>query len=752
MRRLHVDVAGGGPGGLFLARLLMLADPSSSVRVHERNGPDDTFGFGVVFSGRTMSSIRAADPETHELILRAGVSWSDMELRLPGASLRYGGYGFTAVSRHTLLRILQRQAVRAGAEVRFHRELRLDPDGGPGRVTVLADGAGSANRGRWAGRFGTTVETGAARYVWFGTEAPFDAVTFPFVPTEYGVFAAHAYPYGEGVSTFIVEADERTWRNAGMDAPVEAGLTDDRSRRMLAEVFAEHLGGRPLIGNGSRWHTFRVVRNARWSAGNAVLLGDAAHTAHFSVGSGTKLAMEDAIALADALHRAGRPGEAFAAYEAVRRGPVARTQTLAGRSMRWWETFGRRMHMPPHRFGMHFITRTGAITYAGLSRRHGDRIAEAEAEFTALASTAEVAGTGPEGRDGPDGKVSSPLDGGSPPVPDTAPAENVSVVGDVASVQGTTPVQGVAQIQEVAQVRDLAQVRDVASVEGAAPVTGALSLPVTLGPLRLPTRVAARLPHDAEDPRHSPARPTGVSLVLADLRDTMARVTGGIASTGSTAGAEKARNIEEIEDIEDTIRDAVAKATRAAGTTGAVLGVVVAPETHPGAVGRVARAGGVRLVEILPDQGLPGPAPVTALLDEAGPATAVCAGLRRPDEDAWSAGAERLLDGCRRLRALGVTALHLHGAPAGSRPALRSIPHSGPCSVGTRWEHLLGWADRIRTETGLPVLLDAPDGWAPHTNGTGDHPGSGERDRDGDDWATRLHTALVSGRADVIVA
>ncbi|GAA3038529.1 FAD-dependent monooxygenase [Streptosporangium longisporum] len=742
MRRLHVDVAGGGPGGLFLARLLMLADPSSSVRVHERNGSDDTFGFGVVFSGRTMSSIRAADPETHELILRAGVSWSDMELRLPGASLRYGGYGFTAVSRHTLLRILQRQAVRAGAEVRFHRELRLDPDGGPGRVTVLADGAGSANRGRWAGRFGTAVETGAARYVWFGTEAPFDAVTFPFVPTEYGVFAAHAYPYGEGLSTFIVEADERTWRNAGMDAPVESGLTDDRSRRMLAEVFAEHLGGRPLIGNGSRWHAFRVVRNARWSAGNAVLLGDAAHTAHFSVGSGTKLAMEDAIALADALQRAGRPGEAFAAYEAVRRGPVARTQTLAGRSMRWWETFGRRMHLPPHRFGMHFITRTGAITYAGLSRRHGDRIAEAEAEFAALASAAGVAGTGPQGHDGPDGKAPSPLDGGTPSIPDTTPAGNVSLVQDVAQVRD------MASVQDVAQVRDVARVRDVASVEGTAPVTGALGLPVTLGPLRLPTRVAARLPDDAEDPRHSPTRPTGVSLVLADVRDTMARVPGGITSAESTAGTEKARNIEDIEDI---VRDALARATT--GTTGAVLGIVVSPEADPGAVGRAAHAGGVRFVEILPDQGLPGPAPVTALLDEVGPATAVCAGLRCPDEDAWSAGAEPLLDRCRRLRALGVTGLHLHDAPAG---------------IG--WEHLLGWADRIRTETGLPVLLDAPDGWTPRTDETGDHTGKGERtggegrttdqageqikDRtqDEDDWPTRLHVALVSGRADLIVA
>ncbi|MBG0823431.1 FAD-dependent monooxygenase [Planomonospora sp. ID91781] len=691
MRRLRVDVAGGGPGGLFLARLLRLADPSSSVRVHERNGPDDTFGFGVVFSDRTMSSIRAADPETHELIRRASVSWSDMEVRLPGASLRYGGYGFTAVSRRVLLSILRRQAVRAGAEVRFHRELRLGPDDGPGHVTVLADGAGSANRGRWAGRFGTAVETGAARYVWFGTEAPFDAVTFPFVPTGYGVFAAHAYPYGEGLSTFIVEADERTWRNAGLDAPVRAGLTDHRSREMLAGVFAEHLGGRPLIGNASRWHAFRVVRNARWSAGNAVLLGDAAHTAHFSVGSGTKLAMEDAIALADALRRAGRPDEAFAAYEAARRGPVARTQALAERSMRWWESFGRRMHLPPHRFGMHFITRTGAIAYAGLRRRHGDRIAEAEAEFAALARAGGPPGTSPVSSVPPDGRHRGTSPGPAGPPDGRRP--------------GTRPPAAVPPGGGPPPIRD----------------GGALGLPVDLGPLRLPTRVAAWLPGGA-DPRDSPVPRAGVSLVLADLR-------------GTAAGSS--------ESLERAVRGVAA---RAATMPGAVPGVVLGPDADPGAVGRAVHVGGVRFVEVVPAEGVTDPAVVAALLDRVGRVAAVCAGLRCPAEDAWSGRAGRLLDRCRELRALGAACLHLHDAP--------------PCagSAGAHWERLVGWADRIRTETGLPVLLDGPDGWAPCGDGAGDDAGAGNAVGagtaigDGDDWASRLHVTVVSGRADVVVA
>ena len=198
MRTLCVDVAGGGPGGLFLARLLRLSDPTTEVRVQERNGPDDAFGFGVVFSDRTMSAFRAADPHTHELIAKASVGWSDMELRLPGGRLRYGGYGFTAIARRTLLHILQEQAVDAGAELRFHHELEpggtrpAPPD--PRSVVVFADGVSSTNRDELAHEFGTTIEVGSARYIWFGTEAPFDAVTFPFVRTEHGVFAAHAYP------------------------------------------------------------------------------------------------------------------------------------------------------------------------------------------------------------------------------------------------------------------------------------------------------------------------------------------------------------------------------------------------------------------------------------------------------------------------------------------------------------------------------------------------------------------------------
>ncbi|MDQ3790455.1 MAG: FAD-dependent monooxygenase, partial [Actinomycetota bacterium] len=390
MRAMRVDVIGGGPGGLFLARLLRLRDPATRVRVYERNGPDDAFGFGIVFSDRTMSSFRAADPHTHALIQEASVSWTDMEIRLPSGRLRYGGYGFTAISRHRLLRLLQDQARRAGAELCFHHPWSADPATDAAldqdAVLVIADGANSANRDARAAALGTSVTTAGAKFIWFGTEAAFDAVTFPFVPTTFGTFAAHAYPCADGLSTFIVEADERTWRASGMaeTGDLAPGETDDMSLKLLADIFSDHLDGHGLIGNNSRWNSFRVVRNDHWSTGGAVLLGDAAHTAHFSVGSGTKLAMEDAVALAEALIDEEHRGDAFARYETRRRPAVARTQALADSSMRWWATFDRRMHMPPHRFGTHFITRTTAIDYAGLVRRHGDRIQDAEKEFARL--------------------------------------------------------------------------------------------------------------------------------------------------------------------------------------------------------------------------------------------------------------------------------------------------------------------------------------------------------------------------------
>ncbi|MFD5257767.1 FAD-dependent monooxygenase [Streptomyces bobili] len=385
MRSQTFAVIGGGPAGLFLARLIKLRAPQASVTVYERNAADATFGFGVVFSDRTMAAFERADPETCWRLREASVQWTDMELRHRGRSLRYGGYGFTAISRRTLLRILQEQATEVGAQLHFRHDIRLADSFRDADVVAVADGANSVTRRAYAEAFGMTVDASGPKYIWFGTPARFDRVTFPFVSTRFGPFAAHAYPYEPGTSTFIVETDTATWRTAGMDVSTNEagapGVSDVRSKELLEEIFKEHLDGHPLLVNNSKWASFQVVRNDSWSHRNMVLLGDAAHTAHFSVGSGTKMAMEDAIALTDALDTEGTTADAFRAYETQRRPEVQRTQDWAAPSMRWWATFARRLHMEPEQFGFHFLTRTGAISYAGLKRRHASRINEVESWF-----------------------------------------------------------------------------------------------------------------------------------------------------------------------------------------------------------------------------------------------------------------------------------------------------------------------------------------------------------------------------------
>jgi len=379
-----VAIVGAGPAGLFLARMIGLTRPGTAIEVFERNGPDDADGFGVTLSDRTMRGISRRDPRTHRRITEASVALSGLELRLPGAALRYDGFTVCAISRPVLLTILRQQAQEVGARLHFRHEVRAaDLDAG---VIALADGAASAHRQARRQAYGTSTRTGSARFIWLGTAADFGDVTvFAFAQTEYGPMAAHCYSYGDGMSTVVVETDEATWRSAGFAPPPGAARGSDEigepALGLLTEIFAGHLGGHKLVSNASRWGRFTVVHNERWSHRNTVLLGDAAHTAHFTVGSGTKLALDDGIALASALRAYDDHADAFAAYERERREPVARTQRWAEPSMHWWETYGRRLHLPPAQFGMHFITRTAAVGYLGLRRRCPDRLDDAEAAF-----------------------------------------------------------------------------------------------------------------------------------------------------------------------------------------------------------------------------------------------------------------------------------------------------------------------------------------------------------------------------------
>jgi 2-polyprenyl-6-methoxyphenol hydroxylase-like FAD-dependent oxidoreductase len=377
---MRIAVAGGGPGGLFLAALIRKLDPSVEVTVFERNRADDTFGFGVVFSDRTLAGIFDADPVLREALDAHGRHWDAIEVRLKGERIRCGGNGMAAIVRRTLLGLLQERARGLGADLRFSTEVGLADLHGYDLV-VAADGTGSQIRTALEPAFGSTVDTATAKFIWFGTDYLFDGLTFVHERGPHGVFAVHAYPISAGVSTFIVETDEESWRAAGLaefDVTESPGPSDEKTRAYLEELFADQIEGHKLLVNNSRWGNFRTRRTARWTTLEpqpVVLLGDAAHTAHFSVGSGTKMAMEDAIALAQAL--TAHPGDlpaALAAYEAAARPSVDAIQGSARPSLSWWEHFGRYHDaFEPWQFAYHFLSRS--ITDARLARRDPEFVA-----------------------------------------------------------------------------------------------------------------------------------------------------------------------------------------------------------------------------------------------------------------------------------------------------------------------------------------------------------------------------------------
>jgi anthraniloyl-CoA monooxygenase len=371
---VRIAILGGGPGGLLAALLAKRSDPGREVTVFERNQAGDTFGFGVVFSDATLDGIDAADPVLRRALTEHGVHWDPIEVRLKGERWRFGGNGMAAVARRRLLSLLADSAAEAGVDLRFATPTALDDlltadyD-----LVIAADGANSLTRARYPSTFGPSVVTATAKFIWFGTTYPFDGLTFVHEQGPHGVFAVHGYPIGDGVSTFIVETDEPSWRAAGLDAfdvSQPPGPSDEVSRAYLEKLFAAQIDGCPLLVNNSRWGNFRTWRTERWrhrvgpsNRTALALLGDAAHTAHFSVGSGTKMAMEDAIALAAALEGDRTDpdtlDEALAIYENERGRPIARIQDAARPSLSWWEHFGRSYrHLPPWQFAFHFFSRS----------------------------------------------------------------------------------------------------------------------------------------------------------------------------------------------------------------------------------------------------------------------------------------------------------------------------------------------------------------------------------------------------------
>ncbi|MGW0825942.1 FAD-dependent monooxygenase [Streptomyces sp. NPDC002845] len=388
---MRIAVVGGGPGGLFFAALIRQADPSVEVTVFERNRADDAFGFGVVFSDRTLAGIHDADPVLREALDTHGRHWDDIEVRLKGERIRCGGNGMAAIVRRTLLALLQERARDLGADLRFETE--ANPDGLADLdgydLVVAADGTSSRIRDALARRLEPAVETATAKFIWFGTDYLFDGLTFVHERGPHGVFAVHGYPISADVSTFIVETDEATWRAAGLDAfdvTQPPGPSDLVTKAYLEKLFADQIDGHRLLVNNSRWGNFRTRRTRHWYVTEprpVVLLGDAAHTAHFSVGSGTKMAMEDAIALSAALtkHADDLPA-ALAAYEAAARPSVEAIQNAARPSLGWWEHFGEYHDaFEPWQFAYHFLSRS--ITDGRLARRAPDFVRSSHAQWQA---------------------------------------------------------------------------------------------------------------------------------------------------------------------------------------------------------------------------------------------------------------------------------------------------------------------------------------------------------------------------------
>ncbi|HSF04473.1 MAG TPA: FAD-dependent monooxygenase [Methylomirabilota bacterium] len=362
---MRIVSVGGGPAGLYAAVLLKKADPAHDITVVERNRPDDTFGFGVVLSDATLEHFVEADPESGVEITRALAHWDDINIHYQGQVLTSTGHGFSGLSRQVLLDILQRRCRRLGVRLEFEREVTDPTVVADADLVLAADGVNSAVRTRYAEHFGPEIDWRSNRFVWLGTTFPFSAFTFLFKAGAQGLWWVHAYRYDERLSTFILETTAATWNRAGLDT-----ATEDDTVAFAEGLFARELAGHRILKNRSVWRSFPTVRNARWRWGNVVLLGDAAHTAHFSVGSGTKLAMEDAIALAGALRRFPRVPEALAAYEERRRPPVEALQGAAQASLEWFEQteryYGR---LAPVQFAFSLLTRSLRVTHETLRVR-----------------------------------------------------------------------------------------------------------------------------------------------------------------------------------------------------------------------------------------------------------------------------------------------------------------------------------------------------------------------------------------------
>ncbi|MDQ1611973.1 MAG: anthraniloyl-CoA monooxygenase [Pyrinomonadaceae bacterium] len=361
---MKIVCIGGGPAGLYFALLMKKHSPSSEITVVERNAPGDTFGWGVVFSDKTLSYLRDTDAETYDEITRSFATWDNVDVVHRGERVTIRGNKFSGIARLKLLNILQERCRALGVELRFRAEVSNLEEFADYDLIVGADGVNSTVRERFRAAFEPSVGVRSNKYIWYGTRQLFHGLTLTFRESAAGVFAAHSYKFDAETSTFIVECDAETWARAGF-----AAMSDEETRSYLGDVFGRDLGGHELLSNNSKWINFLLVKNKRWRHENVVLLGDALHTAHFSIGSGTKLALEDAIALYRCFAAGANVADALVEFERVRKPVIEEYQQAAYESLVWFEHARDYMHLAPLPFAYSLMTRSKKIDYENLRRR-----------------------------------------------------------------------------------------------------------------------------------------------------------------------------------------------------------------------------------------------------------------------------------------------------------------------------------------------------------------------------------------------
>ena len=371
---MKINIIGGGPAGMYFAILMKRSDAKHDITIYERNGPDDTFGWGVVFSGKTLANLRRADEASHAEITRDFEAWDNVDVVHRDEKISIHGNSFSGIARIRLLKILQRRCEELGIQIHFRTEvadivaLKDACD-----LLVGADGVNSTVRQQFAEHFQPSLSTRPNKYIWYGTNQLFHGLTLTFRESAAGVFAAHSYKFDKTTSTFIVECDPDTWSNAGL-----AGMSDEDTRAYVGDVFSQDLGDHPLLSNNSKWINFVLVKNANWHHENVVLLGDALHTAHFSIGSGTKLAIEDSITLKQCFDETPEIGAALRRFQKTRKPVIEDYQAAAYESMVWFENASEYMHLAPIELAYSLMKRSGRVDDEELRKRDPEFVARYE--------------------------------------------------------------------------------------------------------------------------------------------------------------------------------------------------------------------------------------------------------------------------------------------------------------------------------------------------------------------------------------